>query len=53
MWYPTVTETQQAMPPGEAKAEQQSDSLVDRTATATDSQTPITATNPGSEYWLP
>ena len=53
MWYPTVTETQQTMPPAEAKAEQQSDALVDQAVAAIDTPKPTEATTPGSEYWLP
>jgi hypothetical protein len=52
MWYPTIPETQQTIPPGEATAEQQSDSR-EQTATATDAEKASTATIPGSEYWLP
>ena len=50
MWYPTVTEARLIIPPGENRAEQQSDSLMDSTAPA---DTEKTKTTPGSEYWLP
>jgi hypothetical protein len=50
MWYPTITETRQTTPPGEKRAEQKSDSLVDPTGPADAEKT---KTNPGSEYWLP
>jgi hypothetical protein len=53
MWNSPVTETQQPEPPGEAMAEEQSDSLVDGTAPAADSEKTRTPTAPGSEYWLP
>jgi hypothetical protein len=53
MWYSTITETQQTIPPSDWKTEQQSDSLLEQTAMATGSEKARTATAPGSEYWLP
>ena len=52
MWYATISETQQAIPPGKSDAEQQSDFPVDQVATA-ESEKACEATVPGSEYWLP
>ena len=51
MWYSTVTEIQQTIPPSDPKTEQQVDSLPEQTAMATGSEKAATA--PGSEYWLP
>jgi len=53
MWYSTVTETQQTIPPSDPKTEPQTDSLLEQTAMATGSEKARTATAPGSEYWLP
>jgi hypothetical protein len=53
MWYPTAPENQQNILPGEAKAEQQSDSRAEQSAPATHSEKVSTVTIPGSEYWLP
>jgi hypothetical protein len=50
MWYQTVTEARQTVPPEEKRAEQQSDSLTDPTVPADAEKT---KTTPGSEYWLP
>jgi hypothetical protein len=50
MWYPTVTEAQQTIPPDEKRADQQSDSLVNPTVPADAEKIKPT---PGSEYWLP
>jgi hypothetical protein len=52
MWYATITENRQIMPPGKSDAEQQSDLPVDQAATA-DADTARKTTVPGSEYWLP
>jgi hypothetical protein len=49
MWYPTVTEARQIIPPDE-KREQQSDSLMDPIVPA-DAEKPKPTL--GSEYWLP
>ena len=50
---PTITETQQTIPPGEAKAEQQSDSIAAQDTTVAEPKKAVAATTPGSEYWLP
>jgi hypothetical protein len=50
MWYPTVTEIRQITPPGEKRAEQQSEPFVDPTVPA-DAEKAVVV--PGSEYWLP
>jgi hypothetical protein len=52
MWYATIPETRQIIPPSKAEAEQQSDFSVDQAATA-DLEKACKATVPGSEYWLP
>jgi hypothetical protein len=52
MWYATLTETRQTVPPSKPDAEQQSEFPVDQAATA-DSEKACKATAPGSEYWLP
>jgi hypothetical protein len=52
MWYATLTETRQTIPPSKSDAEQQSDFPVDQAATA-DSEKACKANVPGSEYWLP
>ena len=53
MWYTTSTETQQAIPPGAARAGQQSDSPLDQIVAEPLSEKASQATAPGSEYWLP
>ena len=52
MWYTTITETRQTVPPSKSDAEQQTDFPVDEVATA-DAAKACEATVPGSEYWLP
>ena len=53
MWYSSVVETQQTILPSDPKTQQQTDSLLEQTAMATNSEKARTATAPGSEYWLP
>jgi hypothetical protein len=49
MWYPTITDTEQTTPPGNAEAEQ-----FDEQAPTTDElERANTAVTPGTEYWLP
>jgi hypothetical protein len=52
MWYATITETRQSIPPSKSDPEQQSDAPVDQAAAA-DSDKAGKAPVPGSEYWLP
>ena len=52
MWYATITEARQNIPPSKPDAEQQTDIPIDRAATA-DADKACEDTVPGSEYWLP
>ena len=52
MWYATLTENRQTIPPGKSDGEQQSDFPVDQAATD-DSEKACKPAVPGSEYWLP
>jgi hypothetical protein len=64
MWYATITETRQTIPPSKPDAEPPSEFPVDQSATAelavTDqgvswhkAEPYATESVPGSEYWLP
>ena len=53
MWYSTVTETEQTIPPGEATGDQLSGSLVEQTAKIAGLKKVDKTPAPGSEYWLP
>jgi hypothetical protein len=52
MWYATITETRQIIPPSKSDTKQQSDFPIDQAATD-DSEKACKPTVPGSEYWLP
>ena len=49
MWYPTITDTEQTIPPGNAGAEQFDEQI----PPIGELEKRDTAVSPGTEYWLP